>query len=691
MQQQPTANMAAPQATTSPSNPGRGGWSNTVSPDEDLLTGVAAPSTPQNPTPAMPQPAQETLPEPNAPAAQAPRTTQPSPRQLSPEEDLLGPARPATRKPTPPQTQTPTTPNPPTPPPKTLVTPGSNPHGNETPKRTGLKPGEDPHLAMYQKNPFPSAKECRACHEKIYEEWASSSHAYASMSSMFNKFEQHIHGLTQGTISAFCLRCHSPLATTLGHPRESSVFESIPAAKEGVTCVVCHRVNEEYGKVNGERRVLMGDIHDPVYGAGYGEELQKVLAKKQFYKVKERGDTGPGQKVHGRVINFEQISSSHFCVSCHQVAVKPGIALEVVWAQYRQSPACKAGVTCQDCHMGAEPGVNAGYETAPVAIVNGKEISPNRKHSNHLFYGPGYSIAHPGLFPFHKDAEDWTMQEWMEFDWRAGWGTEAFEEALDDGKINAAFPEAWSNADDRADARDVVDDNLKKLEAKRRMRHRLMENGSHLEGPIFGHNPKAGRTLRFHYKVNSTNSGHNIPSGSLGAQPQCWLNVALTGPNGEHLWESGYVDANGDIADVHSLEVAAGRIKRDVQLFNLQTKFLITGVKGTDREMSLPVNADFDQLPFIRASGFPVTVMNHPPFIRMEAHSIPPLGHKNARYKIPGNLLKTPGVYRLSARMRFRAEPIYFMKQVNATAEMIRSMNEWMLDFHEQSYEFVVD
>jgi len=38
----------------------------------------------------------------------------------------------------------------------------------------------------------------------------------------------------------------------------------------------------------------------------------------------------------------------------------------------------------------------------------------------------------------------------------------------------------------------------------------------------------------------------------------------------------------------------------DNQLVNLQTKFLITNVKGTEREWPLPVNVDIDQLPFIR-------------------------------------------------------------------------------------------
>jgi hypothetical protein len=181
-----------------------------------------------------------------------------------------------------------------------------------------------------------------------------------------------------------------------------------------------------------------------------------------------------------------------------------------------------------------------------------------------------------------------------------------------------------------------------------------------------------------------------MPSGSLGAQPEMWLNVALLDPDGKNIWESGYVDSHGDMADLHSLDVAAGKIKRDAQLFNLQSKFLTTNVKGTDREMYLPVNLDIDQIPFIRPAGQPVSVLNHPPFIRMEMRSIAPLGSRDAKYKVPAALVSKPGKYRLAVRMRSRAEPIYFMKFVGATLEMEQAMNEWMLDLHPYTVEFEV-
>jgi hypothetical protein len=190
--------------------------------------------------------------------------------------------------------------------------------------------------------------------------------------------------------------------------------------------------------------------------------------------------------------------------------------------------------------------------------------------------------------------------------------------------------------------------------------------------------------------VTNTNEGHNLPTASLGAQPQLWANVVLIGPRGDRLWETGYLDKLGDLADIHSEEVRHKRIAYDWQLFNLQTMFLITGAKGTDREFFLPINIDIDPLAFIRPAGQPVSVINHPPFIRMEARSLAPLGARRVPYKVPGHLLREPGRYRLSFRMRSRTEPLYFMRFCGSTTEMQRAMLEGTLDFHQSSVEFDV-
>lgn len=547
----------------------------------------------------------------------------------------------------------------------------------------------DPHWDLLAEESYPRAAQCGTCHTQIYREWASSNHAYSSISPMFHKFEQRINDLASGTVGAFCVRCHQQIGTQLNEPREAPLWERSGIAREGVTCITCHRITEEYGKVNGARVVEAGDIHQPVTGSGQNGVLDEVLADPDTYRIATSPEER-GTAIHTAVRPFAQIERSEFCVSCHQVAVHPNIKLEVVWDQYRNSPAFEEGVTCQECHMGKVPGRAEGYEAAPVAIVNGEEINPDRVHHNHAFYGPGYPIAHPGIFPHHPDNEQWGIEEWLQFDWRAGWGTPEFEEAIEDGDIDVEFPDVWKDPIDREDARYVVDETLEMLDEKRRLRMEVMNNGSKIEGPFFEERPRVGKSFSFNYVVTNVNAGHNLPSGSLGAQPEIWLNVAITDPNGNNIWESGYVDSAGDMADLHSQDVAAGLIEHDDQLFNLQTKFLTTNVKGTDREMPLPVNLDIDQIPFIRPSAVPTTVLNHPPFIRMEGRSLPPLSSRKARYSVPGEVFSKPGAYRFSVRLRSRAEPIYFMRFVNATREMERSMNEWMIDIHPYAVEIDV-
>lgn len=552
-------------------------------------------------------------------------------------------------------------------------------------------PAVDPHADVLAAESYPTAAQCGTCHDQIYKEWASSNHAYASISPMFHKFEQKINDLSSGTIRAFCVRCHQQIGTQLDERRDLPLWERAQISREGISCVTCHRVREQYGKVNGERLVTPGNIHVPVTGAGDGETLAKVIENRGEYRV-SAGPDERGAQIHLGVYKFPQISKSEFCVSCHQVAVNPGIKLEVVWDQYRASPAAAAGVTCQDCHMGKVPGRADGYATAPVAVINGQEIDPGRKHSNHAFYGPGYPIAHPGIFPHNPDGAEIPIEDWLAFDYRAGWGSPEFEEKVESGEVSEdIFPAAWGDVFDRETAWEIIQENIAALEEKRDLRRQVMENGSRLDGPFFKGQPKVGSSLGFAIKVTNTDDGHNLPSGSLGAQPEIWLNVAVVSPSGKTVWESGYVDGNGDMADLHSLEVASGDTKFDDQLFNLQTKFLFTNVKGTEREWYLPINVDIDQLPFIRAANVPTSILNHPPFIRMEGRSIPPLGNRMANYNIPADALSEKGTYKMAVRMRSRAEPIYFMRFVEATPEMEEAMNDWMLDFHAYTVEFDVN
>jgi hypothetical protein len=319
----------------------------------------------------------------------------------------------------------------------------------------------------------------------------------------------------------------------------------------------------------------------------------------------------------------------------------------------------------------------------------------DRPSTDHTFNGPGYPISHPGLFPIGDTP--YTPQQWLTFDWRADWGRDTFEAKVAADPDSYKFPPEWQKADDRKAAWGIVQKNLGFWKDRLKKRQQILTNGSRLDGPFFVSRPEVGKPFAFHYQLTNLNKGHNLPSGSLGAQPEVWLNVALIDPDGKIVWETGDLDGNGDLRDLQSLEVRTHKhgtkhvdTELDSQLFSLQSKFLITNIKGTEREMPLPVNVDVDQIPFIRPGGTPVSLLNHPPFVRLEKRSIPALGTREARFKVPGDKLKKAGTYRLSVRLRARSEPLYFMDFVGSTDEMKRTENEWITDTHAYQVEFAV-
>jgi nitrate/TMAO reductase-like tetraheme cytochrome c subunit len=566
--------------------------------------------------------------------------------------------------------------------------------GQEIPKPL---PENNPHANAVADAQYPSARVCGQCHPNQFKQWSISSHAYANVSPMFNKFEQRISDISRGTVTYFCIRCHASVGTALGEKREIAWWDRSAAAKEGITCVTCHRVGEGYGKTNGARRITPGPIHEPVFGPfdSLGGLAAITNARENGILVTQDEPDKPAEgdkkwiRMHQTAIQSDIIVKSELCITCHQVAVFPGIKLETVWEEYRASPAAKAGITCQNCHMSKFPGQNAGYEVGWAAEVNGKHFNDQRPLTDHTFVGPGYPISHPGLFPFRMDESPFTPQQWLTFNYRAGWGSDDFENKLAAGGA-ATFPAEWQNAADRGKAWKIVQENLGRWRDREQLRLKLMENASRLDGPFFKGSLQAGKSVSFDYKLTNLNNGHNLPSGSLGAQPELWLNVVLIGPDGKRVWESGYVDKNGDLADLQSTEVGDQTLPHDNQLFSMQSKFITTNLKGTDREMYLPINLDFDQDPFIRPGGAPTSILNHPPNARMEKRSIPPLGSRTAHYKVPGELLKKPGTYKLAARLRGRTEPIYFMDFVFATREMKRTENQWVTDTHAYAVAFDV-
>src|SRR5580704_18047794 len=100
------------------------------------------------------------------------------------------------------------------------------------------------HAALFEGSRFPSAMQCGKCHPTQFRQWSVSQHSYAQLSPIFNAMQGQIDKGTNGTNGDFCIRCHTQVGMILGEREFMSNIDRSPVSREGVTCVVCHRLTE---------------------------------------------------------------------------------------------------------------------------------------------------------------------------------------------------------------------------------------------------------------------------------------------------------------------------------------------------------------------------------------------------------------------------------------------------------------
>lgn len=513
------------------------------------------------------------------------------------------------------------------------------------------------HTASFLENRFPSANACASCHPDHYKEWSVSQHAYAQMSPVFNAMHGTILKLSNGTNGDFCIRCHTQVGMNLGEPEFMSNMDRHPTSREGITCIVCHRVDNAYSKVSGRFAIVEGDIFDPVFGPSGGDEVKRVIEDPSFSVNTERGKSG--RAIHVDAVRFTQLTESAFCGACHDVNLVNGFRLEEAFSEYKAAPASKRGVSCQDCHMGAVPGVAAGYDTAPAAIVGGKPTKP-RKRTNHYFAGPDYSIIHPGIFPHNvRAAEMATIREWLTFDVEAGWGTDAFEDNVPD---DYEFPERWQYADDRYDARDILNENFELLEWADEQRLAVLRAGYQMGDIVVKDSDSDG--IKFAVQISNITDGHNVPTG-FDAERLVFLQVTVTDADGKVVFVSGDRDPNGDVRDLHSIYVHNGELKHDKFLFNLQSKFITRMFRGGEREQVLAVNYSPSPLVFLRPSTRSTVLLGRPTAVRKHRQTIAPNKSKWPEYVVSRDQLRgTRAPYNANVKLIAQMIPVNLIPEI---------------------------
>ena len=531
------------------------------------------------------------------------------------------------------------------------------------------------HANCFDRNEFPSAVSCQRCHPGHYEEWSVSSHAYAQLSPVFNAMSAKLNVLTNGTLGDFCIRCHTPVGMARNEPIVMSNVDRYPAAREGVTCVVCHRINQNWGKVSGRQALVGGGLDKPVYGPLGNNMLQHVLSNPDEYGVLSPGKTAgvKSRDIHRESVPFFALTTPATCGSCHDVFGPDGFRLEDAFSEFKRSPAAKTKQqNCQDCHMGVTPGVASGYACEPAAKVGNAYTSP-RKRTNHMIVGPDYSIVHPGIFPHNPKAvkeenavEDElqqglaTMRQWLEFDYRSGWGTLPFESSVDP---NFPFPKSWAEQSKRLRARDILDSQFRLLNKASIARHQLLSVGYRLGNVLFEGEDRRG--LHFKIKVSNGTDGHSVPTG-FDAERLVFLRTTVSDRNGKLVFVSGDLDPNGDVRDAHSFYVRTGKLPLDRQLFSLQSRFLTRNVRGGEREQILNVPYSLDPLPYMRPATRPFTVQGRPLSARKHKQNIEIGGHRWADYTIKRSQLTGAGPYTVNVQLVAAMVPVNLVHEISS-------------------------
>lgn len=524
------------------------------------------------------------------------------------------------------------------------------------------------HAAVYENNPYPSAQECGSCHPLQFAEWSTSPHAYAMVSPVFNTMQAAVTSLTNGTNGDFCIRCHSPVAMATNEPIYTEIKNRSQSAREGVTCIVCHRVNGDYGKVSGRFKLEAGDIHAPIYGPSAPDELERILAENAqgggtFTGLKTSPHGEGHTSIHAEVKTAFFLRESAACGNCHDVTSPGGFRLEEAFSEFKSSPSAKRGESCQDCHMSQEEGkVSDLLYEAPAAMVGGKP-SKVRRLTRHYFAGPDYSIIHPGIFPIQspKNADFATLTEWQDFD--LAWGSEDFEADVPEG--TDFVHRVWESVRKRKKAYDIIygaRGQMEKLETYRVRQLAVLREAYQL-GQVQV-TQSDGRGLDFQIEVVNGTDGHNAPTGFI-AERTLYLEVTVKDSKGQTVFVSGDLDPNGDVRDLHSSYVHNGALHQDEHLFSLQSKFMVRLLRGGEREQVLPLNFSASPLLFNRPASGPVIGTGRPPGARIHRVALPPNGRRWAEYSVPQENLTGEGPYTVDVRMIAGMVPVNLIEAIH--------------------------
>lgn len=258
---------------------------------------------------------------------------------------------------------------------------------------------------------FASADDCATCHAEIVDEWKLSAHRNAQTSTITRA--QTLMALQENPeFRKDCVNCHAPIGTKFTDSPtfpldEDPGLNPSSAGTEGITCVVCHTMEEHPDELAGFRDDLpIGERSGLRFGTMFGPPLENPGPRPNSAHDTETG------------FMTDAVASSQMCGACHNVVADidgngtapagpdsapvdsdnnrvldenevdadTDLVLQTTFDEWEDFLFDQggSGSSCVDCHMPADNG----------PISNGSPLlgSTDRDRNRHVFVGVDYEL-----------------------------------------------------------------------------------------------------------------------------------------------------------------------------------------------------------------------------------------------------------------------------------------------------------
>jgi hypothetical protein len=356
-----------------------------------------------------------------------------------------------------------------------------------------------------------------------------------------------------------------------------------------------------------------------------------AFADPVFFAMHERGQ----KETNGRL--------DQFCTKCHSPVASLTGETPPFFNRSALSPISQQGVQCDVCHTITKinKAANADFELTPGDTQYGSLADPAANSFHLSAFNAEFDrsricgVCHEVQNDFGAPLEE-TFSEWN----RAALAGMSFD--CQDCHMPTYAGQAATNGPPRDKVHrhyfvgvdvpliDFPDAALQRQMAEELLKKSADLSAAHPETIAAGGTLKLSITVANKYK-GVFSAGHSLPSG-VTAERQMWIAVRARDQNGRVLYQSGQLDANGDLRDHHS--TLNPNADPDLTIFRQTMR------DGNGKEV----------LFFWQAQT-------------VENNLIPPLAERTANYdiKLPANI---SGEVTLDVTLRFRTLQPYFLREL---------------------------